>query len=62
MHIRPATHADKDAIWGILEPTIRVGETYPLPRDMARDAALAYWFSPEHEVFVTEENGEIVGT
>ncbi|MFY9531535.1 MAG: GNAT family N-acetyltransferase [Candidatus Acidiferrales bacterium] len=62
MQIGPATQTDKDAIWGILEPTIRAGETYPLPRDMARDAALAYWSSPEHEVFVTEVDGEIVGT
>jgi ribosomal protein S18 acetylase RimI-like enzyme len=62
MHIRLATHSDRDAVWAILEPAIRAGETYPLPREMARDAALAYWSSPEHEVFVAEADGEIVGT
>lgn len=63
MVIREAVAArDEDAIWAILEPVIRAGETYPLPRDLDRESALAYWFSPGHEVFVTEDNGEIVGT
>src|SRR5437879_13901525 len=29
---------------------------------MDKTSALAYWFSGEREVFVAEENGEIVGT
>ena len=62
MLVRAAVEKDADALWAILEPVIRVGETYPLPRDMDRQTALAYWFSPGHEVFVTEDNGEIVGT
>jgi ribosomal protein S18 acetylase RimI-like enzyme len=62
MLIRPATNGDADAIWAIMEPIIREGETYTLPRDMVRDSALAYWLSSNHEVFVTEENGKIVGT
>ncbi|HUC61902.1 MAG TPA: GNAT family N-acetyltransferase [Alphaproteobacteria bacterium] len=61
--IRPARLEDDDAIWRILEPTIRAGETYPLPRDMGREAALAYWHSPGFESFVAEdEGGAIVGT
>jgi hypothetical protein len=62
MEIRPADAADHEAIWKILEPTIRAGETYTLPRDLTRDQALAYWHSPGREVFVAEENGEILGT
>lgn len=53
---------DKDAIWTILEPVIRAGETYPLPRDMDRQTALAHWFSLGHDVFVTEDRDQIVGT
>ena len=53
---------DQQAIWAILEPVIRAGETYPLPRDMPRESACAYWLSAGHEVFVAEEDGEIVGT
>jgi len=62
MHIRPATDRDDDAIWKIMEPIIRAGETYALPRDMSREAALAYWRSDTQEAFVAEDTGEIVGT
>jgi L-amino acid N-acyltransferase YncA len=62
MLIRVAATADGDAIWEIMKPIVGAGETYTLPRDMDKESALAYWFSAEHEVFVAEENGEIVGT
>jgi ribosomal protein S18 acetylase RimI-like enzyme len=62
MIIRLAGPSDADAIWSILEPTIRAGETYTLPRDMSRGEALAYWFSPSHTVFVAEENQALLGT
>lgn len=60
--VRSAGTADAEAIWAILEPTIRAGETYTLPCNMTREEALAYWHSPGHEVFVAEEAGEVVGT
>jgi len=60
--VRPASIADADSIWEIIEPTIRDGETYTLPREMTRDQALAYWQQKDHEVFLAEENGEVVGT
>jgi ribosomal protein S18 acetylase RimI-like enzyme len=62
MTIRPAGPDDANAIWAILEPTIRAGETYTLPRNMEREQALAYWFSPEHTVFVAEQDGEVLGS
>jgi ribosomal protein S18 acetylase RimI-like enzyme len=62
MHIRPARDEDADTVWRILCPIIRAGETYALPRDMTREDALAYWFSPGHEVFVAHDDDEIVGT
>lgn len=62
MNVRPVTAADHDAIWRILEPMLRAGETYALPRDWNRAAALAYWFSPAHEVFVAEADGTVLGT
>lgn len=61
--IRPADRkADRSAIWAIMEPVIRAGETYPLPRDMTEKAALAYWLSSLHTTFVAEDNTGIVGT
>jgi ribosomal protein S18 acetylase RimI-like enzyme len=62
LSVRPAIAGDRDAIWRILEPIIRAGETYALPREMTREEALAYWFAPAHEVFVADDGGEILGT
>ena len=62
INIRQATNDDRQAIWQILEPIIRVGETYTLPPAMDESAALAYWFAPEHEVFVAEAGGQVLGT
>ena len=61
LSIRPATRADDDAIWRVIEPMIREGETYPLPQDMTRAAALAHFFKPEHEMFIAESGGKAVG-
>ena len=63
MQIRSASPVvDGDGIWAVLEPTIRAGETYTLPRNMSRQEALDYWFAPQHEVFVAEEDASILGT
>jgi ribosomal protein S18 acetylase RimI-like enzyme len=53
---------DLEAIWAIIEPVIRAGETYALPRDWSRQEASGFWFAEEHQVFVAEDEGQIVGT
>lgn len=62
MLIRPAKPRDADAIWSIIGPTIRAGETYTLDPAMTKDHALGYWLSADKETFVAEENGAILGT
>lgn len=62
MLIRPATPEDAAAIWAIIEPVIRAGETLTLDREMSEAAALAYWFDTDKEAFVAEESGAILGT
>ena len=62
MSVRLASSEDRATIWNILEPMIRAGETYTLPRDMSREQALEYWFAAEKETFVWEENGAVLGT
>ncbi len=62
MRIRLATPEDGDALWRIIEPTVRAGETWALPRDWTRDAALASWLAPTLEPWVAEREGEVVGT
>jgi ribosomal protein S18 acetylase RimI-like enzyme len=62
LSIHPATDSDRDPIWAILEPMIRSGETYTLPRDMDKQQALEYWFAADKETFVWKENGAVLGT
>lgn len=62
MRIRQATADDVEAIWTILEPIVRAGETYTLRRDLNRDDVLAFWMAPGHEAFVAEHDGRIAGT
>lgn len=62
MLIRPATPEDAAAIWSIIGPTIRAGETYTLDPAMSEEAALAYWLGPDKDTFVAEEGGVVLGT
>lgn len=62
MLIRPAHLADHAAIWRVIGPVIRAGETYALPRDMSESEALAYWTDADRETFVAAENGVIAST
>ena len=60
--LRRAAENDWDAIWDILQPVIRAGDSYALPRQMTKEQALAYWLSSHHDVFVAEDNGSVFGT
>lgn len=62
MLIRPANSTDNAAIWTIMEPTIRAGETYALDREMSEAEAIEYWVGPGKEAFVAEVDGTIAGT
>ena len=62
LQIRAATDADRDAVWRIMEPIIRAGETYALARDMTKADALAHWFAPDRTVSVAEDAGDVLGT
>jgi len=61
VNIRPAIDADYDAIWNMVKPIIRGGRSYPLPRDLDREGSLAYWFAPDKDVFVAEQDNTLVG-
>jgi len=62
VNIRPAASGDWPQIWAILEPVIRVGETYTLPQSFREDQARTYWFQSGNEVFVAEAGGNVLGT
>ncbi|MDB5562536.1 MAG: acetyltransferase [Hyphomicrobiales bacterium] len=61
MLIRPATPADWPAIWSILEPITRGGETLALPRDCDEATGRAYFASPEKQNFVAVDGGAVLG-
>lgn len=58
--IRPATPADRDALWSMLEPVFRAGDTYAVDPGIPRDDALAYWMSAR--AYVAEDDGTPLGT
>lgn len=62
MLIRPAREDERIAIWSIIKPTIRAGETYALPANMSKEEALTYWMGSDRETFIVEEEGNILGT
>lgn len=62
LNIRPATKDDHAAIWRIIGPVIRQGETLALPRNMGEVEAVQYWTSPDRRTFIAEESGVAVGT
>lgn len=59
--IRPAKADDHDAIWALLKPVIRAGETLAVPRDMDRISALALWLSPDRATRLLVEDGAVLG-
>jgi L-amino acid N-acyltransferase YncA len=62
MQIRPATNADRDAIWNIFHEIIAASDTYAFDPQMPREEALAYWFRADTHTYVAEEDGGVVGT
>jgi ribosomal protein S18 acetylase RimI-like enzyme len=60
--IRPVGDKDYDALWAILEPVLREGETYSLPRDWTKDEAVSYWCLKPHQAFVAVAQDKILGT
>lgn len=67
LEIREFQASDADAVWLIMEPTIRAGETYAFPTDWDKETALKYWCDATHSVYVAVESHDagaetIVGT
>ncbi len=61
--IRAAEEGDWPAIWAIIEPIIREGETLAVDRESDEDVGRAYWMAPGKSVFVAlDEAGGIVGS
>lgn len=60
--IRPAAGADWPAVWEILEPVVRAGETFTWDRDTTEHQARERWFKQAPgQTFVAEGRGELAG-
>ena len=62
LELRAYTPADAEAVWQMLEPVFRAGDTYAIDADISREAAMAYWTSPERRVFVMSDGARLLGT
>ena len=62
-NIRPLEERDRDAVWGIMEPVFRAGETYPFATDIGKEEALRVWVSAPATAFVFDDGGGgVLGT
>ena len=63
INIRPIEDADWPAVWAIMEPIIRAGETYPYAMDATIDGARKLWIDiPEATYVAEDEDQNIVGS
>jgi L-amino acid N-acyltransferase YncA len=63
LNIRALEESDWPAVWALMEPIIRAGETYPYARDMDSAGARRMWIELTHTQYVAEDaDGNIVGT
>ena len=62
--IRPFAEPDWNAVWQIVEPVLRAGDTYPYPPDITKDKAFDVWIAAPKATYVAEddENRAILGT
>ena len=61
--ILPFTEDHWPAVWGILEPAFRSGETYVYPTDISEEDARRVWVDAPAATFVAmDETGTVVGT
>ena len=59
MIIRPVTAQDADALWALLGPVFRAGDTYTVDPAISREDALAFWQAAEKTVFVVEAGPQV---
>ena len=63
LQIRPYRAADWPAVWALLEPVFRAGETFPHDPAITEDEALEAWVKPSQAVMVAvDPAGAVVGT
>ncbi|WP_135075388.1 GNAT family N-acetyltransferase [Terasakiella sp. SH-1] len=63
MKISPFEEKDWNAVWSLIEPVFRAGETYPYPRDISKDQTYQNWIiAPKATYVCVDDDGQILGT
>ena len=61
--IRPLVEDDWPAVWNIMQPVIRSGESYPYAMDMNSDGGRHMWIELTDAAYVAQDDsGQILGT
>jgi len=60
--ITPATSADEERIWALLQPVFSAGDTYAVDPLIDREAAIAYWMEADKTAFILRIERQAVGT
>jgi ribosomal protein S18 acetylase RimI-like enzyme len=62
MVIRPYQDQDWAAVWKIIKPVFRTGETYAFSPDINEDQAYKVWIEKPEIIFVVEGEADLLGT
>jgi L-amino acid N-acyltransferase YncA len=63
IQIRQCAEEDRAALWEILKPIFRSGETYAVPPEIGESEAFQIWIEAPTETFVAvDANGRILGS
>lgn len=63
INIRRLTEYDWPAVWQIIEPVLRAGETYAFPSDITEKEAYKVWVSlPKATYVAVSQDNDVVGT
>ena len=63
INIRPYEPSDWPALWAIVEPVFRAGETYAFSPDISEDETRRVWVEmPKRTYVAVDDDGNIVGT
>ncbi len=60
--VREQTQDDWPAVWRVLEPAFRLGDSYPLPVDVDEEGARKYWIKADgFNAVACDGQGAIIG-
>lgn len=62
MNLRKTRPEDHSALWTMLKPVFRAGETYAIDPEISQKDALAYWTGTDAGSYVAEDENGLLGT